>query len=211
MLLPGVSGSNVGDCAPLIQSYSGRVRVEHVNIAPICSHLHATAISLACIFFGFDHFRSYDQVCYNRYLYLYLYILRPLRLMFTWLSSNMYIYIYSHISIYILVGCRFTAINGFAVEVQQNSNKTRSVKCKQRQGESIIWLFQLLRGWGVFSVISSLVTRMFGAVDWQLKPCSQWNLPQLIELRWYRFQLPPRLECRCWKHWKHQQLQHFFL
>ncbi len=32
------------------------------------------------------------------------------------------------------------------------------MKCKQRQVGSIIWLFRVLRGWGVFCVISSLVT-----------------------------------------------------
>ena len=64
-------------------------------------------------------------------LSLYMYI-------FTYTHTHIYIYIYT--DTYILVGCRFTAINGLAVEVHNE------------KGKAAFDFFQLLRGRGVFSV-----------------------------------------------------------
>lgn len=91
----------------------------------ILGHMIRCLITGICIFIFVHIARSQADIHMAIKFFLYIYI---------HIHTHIYIYIYA----YILVGCRFTAINGLAVEVHNE------------KGKASFDFFQLLRGRGGF-------------------------------------------------------------
>lgn len=95
----------------------------------ILGHMIRCLITGICIFIFVHIARSRADIHMAIKFFLYIYI-----------YSHTHTYLHIYIYAYILVGCRFTAINGLAVEVHNE------------KGKASFDFFQLLRGRGVFSV-----------------------------------------------------------